>query len=707
MHLTPKVFQTLRVLFVNRHRIVTRQELIDEVWDGQFVEDATITQTVSVLRRSLVSVPNAPPMIGTFPGRGYRFVAKAEPVPGGATSPDVNLPDAVAPGLLSGSPDLAQDAKSSRIPNAVRRSMLHRIAVALVLVALITYAILMPTESYSRVTISEWNPVAGTPGMKFEPTLSPDGEYLAYVLQPASGPAKLVVSTSGAAGAEETVFDGAGEISSLAWAPDGQKIAFLFGSNAAREIVIVDLAEKTHRSAGSVFPHRYGLPFRMLSWSADGKKIAVSDKEHHDQAFNIRLLHLENGSRTVVSYPHRSTVGDVEPVFSPDGSMLAFQRMISWVSSDVYATTLPSTEARRITSRAEPLYGVNWTPDGENLIYSMLRHGEYKLFAHSLALGTIQDLGAVSKLPFQFSLPRHGPRIAYANYPLKPGLSILDLTASGADFQPFAYSTSEDGSAQFSPDGRWVAFQSSRSGSSQIWLCNAEGEELRQLSFEAEPPQYPNWSPDSTKVVSMIGSGSDREVVLFDILRGGRQLIAIGDGGGSHAGFSPDGKSVYFKRGISLYRVPVDGGEPIHVADQVGFPIRFDAGTNSLLYARSRTSADLWSVDVRFHHARRMLEGLLFPGCFSCWTALADEVIYIGEGPDGDVRPWLTRMQRTPPYRRQSIRALDHLPPIGTAFVAAHPDGSSVIVGSMVPDNSEIYTATFSPGWAGRFSRSE
>src|SRR5438093_13426734 len=61
-----------------------------------------------------------------------------------------------------------------------------------------------------------------------------------------------------------------------------------------------------------------------------------------------------------------------------------------------------------------------------------------------------------------------------------------------------------------SPDGKWLAFQSNRSGSSQIWIMSTQGGQLRQLTAEPESSQVagqpniathvmtPNWAPDRT-----------------------------------------------------------------------------------------------------------------------------------------------------------------------------------------------------------------
>lgn len=51
--LTPKVFELLLVLVESRARIVTRQELVDAIWPGTFVEEGNLTQNISVLRKLL------------------------------------------------------------------------------------------------------------------------------------------------------------------------------------------------------------------------------------------------------------------------------------------------------------------------------------------------------------------------------------------------------------------------------------------------------------------------------------------------------------------------------------------------------------------------------------------------------------------------------------------------------------------------------
>ena len=73
--LTAKAFDTLCFLIEHRHRIVGKDELLDNVWAGRVVEENNLTQAVSALRRALGSGAGDHRYVVTVPGRGYQFVA--------------------------------------------------------------------------------------------------------------------------------------------------------------------------------------------------------------------------------------------------------------------------------------------------------------------------------------------------------------------------------------------------------------------------------------------------------------------------------------------------------------------------------------------------------------------------------------------------------------------------------------------------------
>ena len=74
--LTPKVFDILMVLIRNPGRILTKDEMMHQVWPDTMVEESNLARNVSTLRKALGEEPGQPHYIETIPWRGYRFVAE-------------------------------------------------------------------------------------------------------------------------------------------------------------------------------------------------------------------------------------------------------------------------------------------------------------------------------------------------------------------------------------------------------------------------------------------------------------------------------------------------------------------------------------------------------------------------------------------------------------------------------------------------------
>ena len=72
--LTPKVFDTLLVLLENSSHVLTKKELMEQVWPDSFVEENNLAQNISILRKALGEGKEGEQYIQTVPKRGYRFV---------------------------------------------------------------------------------------------------------------------------------------------------------------------------------------------------------------------------------------------------------------------------------------------------------------------------------------------------------------------------------------------------------------------------------------------------------------------------------------------------------------------------------------------------------------------------------------------------------------------------------------------------------
>ncbi|MCC8942425.1 winged helix-turn-helix domain-containing protein [Bradyrhizobium sp. Arg68] len=78
--IAPQVFDLLEYLIRNRDRVVTKDELIDAIWNGRAVSDAAVTTRLNVARSAIGDSGNEQGLIRTLPPRGFRFVAAVNEV---------------------------------------------------------------------------------------------------------------------------------------------------------------------------------------------------------------------------------------------------------------------------------------------------------------------------------------------------------------------------------------------------------------------------------------------------------------------------------------------------------------------------------------------------------------------------------------------------------------------------------------------------
>jgi len=77
IQLAPRVFDTLHLLVENHGRVVSKERMLDEVWEGSFVEENNLAQNISLLRK-ILNRDGGKGLIETVPKFGYRFVAPVD-----------------------------------------------------------------------------------------------------------------------------------------------------------------------------------------------------------------------------------------------------------------------------------------------------------------------------------------------------------------------------------------------------------------------------------------------------------------------------------------------------------------------------------------------------------------------------------------------------------------------------------------------------
>ncbi len=123
---------------------------------------------------------------------------------------------------------------------------------------------------------------------------------------------------------------------------------------------------------------------------------------------------------------------------------------------------------------------------------------------------------------------------------------IFSIATDRGDIQRVTQSFSRETAPSWSPDGKWIAFVSDKSGRDEVWMAHEDSTGLRKISDSDAEKQNIQWAPDSK---SLIYSGSDHKLYRFDLDADKTTTIATGEAGNIQgARFSPDGKWVAFAK---------------------------------------------------------------------------------------------------------------------------------------------------------------
>src|ERR1700689_459965 len=96
--LNRRAFDVLLYLVQNPGKVVSRDELLKNVWSDSFVDENSLAQSISVLRRALEEKPGDNNYIVTLPGRGYQFVSQVQVV---ASENLITVPDVTPASTVS------------------------------------------------------------------------------------------------------------------------------------------------------------------------------------------------------------------------------------------------------------------------------------------------------------------------------------------------------------------------------------------------------------------------------------------------------------------------------------------------------------------------------------------------------------------------------------------------------------------------------
>jgi Tol biopolymer transport system component len=486
--------------------------------------------------------------------------------------------------------EVLKGAPTTIAPSGSRNKLRVAVAVTAVATALVTF-LLTRRDQETGVHTGTLTQLTSEAGMEFNPSLSPDGDFMVYA-SPASGNWDIYFQRVGGEArlnlTEKTLADDR----QPAFSPDGDQIAF----RSERDGGGIFLMEATGESVTRLTDFGF-----YPAWSPDANEIVFATQSTslglgRGAASHLWTVNVATGEKRLIT-EHDA----VHPAWSPDGKRIAYWSIEDTEGRqtgqrDIWTILVERGEVVPVTNDAHVDWDPVWSPDGAHLYFVSDRGGRRNLWQVPIDEESGKTLGPPGAVTsgavadyFHPSISGDGRKVAFVasvretdfwkigfdpdtgsvkgeSFPITqdsragsdPDISpngewlvyrslgkqedICIMRVNGADRRCLTNDLHIDRWPRWSPDGKKIAFMSNRTGSYHIWTINPDGSGLDQLSDR--PTSHPVWSPDGSSMACM---RDDNATYIFDLGKPWNQQTPLKlppireEGEASVYSWSPDG----------------------------------------------------------------------------------------------------------------------------------------------------------------------
>ncbi len=555
--------KAINYFIINAGRLITRDEILADVWGVRDVSDGRISRVIRVLRVALGDDSREPTYIETIPKRGFRFIAPIA---------EVILPDPVELPIQS------ETSSNVETPRAVQSRLLpFAIAGAVLLLVSFAFLLLMPNAEKSQsesVPFVRYEAITSLVGLEFEPAVSPDGKYMVFVHKPGDSPKTRLVLQNLVSNETQVLLEHDGLLSGPTWKPDGSAIAYqkkfmdqychIRQINLSAEMVVnedIKLTECGIKSSAG-----------RLSWSPDGEYIVFPNMLEDSSQLVLMLYPLLGGKTEQLTIPPQASIGDYAARFSKNGNKIAFLRYSGTSAVQIWVVDLETRATKQVVQlKGYPPMNIDWYNNDTEILFPNSNSSISKV---NIETSEVSDF-IYTESPASDVFITAQKRMFYVigSYRKTRIEKHLNPLFNDKDHVTDVFKSSRSESiAQVNPnpDGP-LAVYSNRSGIFQFWFYYPNGKQVQVSNFtDNYITDSVEFSPKGDTLIANVGN----ELWLFDVnnppKRISSDIQAIREPSWSHDGKYINCISVSSGR-WKLYRINVDTLKSEFVQDGIDF----------------------------------------------------------------------------------------------------------------------------------------
>jgi len=499
IRLQPRLARLLSILVTNPNTLLTRNELIDAVWQEKTVNEDALSRCIAELRSVFGDSSSKPTYIETVPKKGYRFIHT----------------------INTGEPETEQllDKSEMAMSNLARFSAKKLgLFTFLLLVSIFVYYQVPQTQNDQTVSSSDLKTglisakrLTTDSNLERHPELSNKGELVAFSTAKDRQLIIKIINTKG-----ELVYeikDPDHHLISATFSPDDKKLLITAVNKPSCHIYLYQLPSLKREKITNCDSSGESS---IVDWSPDANsfafvyKGAVAEQKGYSYSTAIWEYSFKTKQQKQLTYPALSGNYDTRPHYSNDGRLLGFTRGTSSIRN-VFMTRLinrdESSGVTKLTNGKAYITSFNWLDNNHQFVYDSDELGDRNLWLFDINSRKKELLGARdAKFP---SLSNNNNKLIYQEVRYNANIWQVDLEDRQEKInlkdhkpKPIIQSIKYNNFPTYSPDGKIIAFVSNRQGKGAIWLYSPETKQQTKLiAIPKVDIVLPSWSNDGKKIL--------------------------------------------------------------------------------------------------------------------------------------------------------------------------------------------------------------
>ena len=398
-------------------------------------------------------------------------------------------------------------------------------------------------------------------GLQINPALSPDGKFVAYAAGTSSN-MRIYVRPIGGGRTIALTDDSSAVEYEPRWSPDGTQIMFLTRGG-------VSVAPALGGTARTVVQRVAPLSVSTASWSPDGRRIVFARTD------SVLVANADGQSARLIFTSGDPLEGVHSCRWSPSGSLIAcvsgnrrarvpgFMFANKAVSRIIVIPADGGTSVAISDARVQS-QSPEWSSRGDRLFFISNRDGAFDVYeiaidrsgkARGAPLRLTTGLNARS-----ISFAASAPRVAYEVYTERSNIHSVPIPHSGmvqvTNADPVTTGAQVIEWHRVSRDGKWILYDSDRSGKSNIYRVPVGGGQPEQLTHESFDVFAPDLSPDGKLLAYHSWRNGNRDIEVRPLDGGPVEFVTTSPQQERYAVWSSDGRTLSF---LSSQSGPIEG----------------------------------------------------------------------------------------------------------------------------------------------------